>query len=201
MDGKDTGEESGERLTIPETEDFSSLHERVLRFMGAFSSTQFAIDSVIGVYLRRRMPELGPVLAKVFLDRVRDDQRLPLFKAFAAQAKYEGDLTHFDVVYLRAKQVRDMIGHSLTVQGPVYSPGRSPVVAVASTIRDRRRIPDPLLPSTFTRLTADCEWLTQHIWRAGYIAEPQMFVDITPARNPFEPAVPAPLPEGGEPLG
>jgi hypothetical protein len=78
-------------MTTPETEDFNSLHERVLRFIGAFSSTQFAIDSVIGMYLRRRMPELGPVLAKVFLDRVRDDQRLSLFRAFATQADYDGD--------------------------------------------------------------------------------------------------------------
>jgi hypothetical protein len=186
-------------MTTPEPEDFSSLHERVLRFMGAFSSTQFAIDSVIGLYLRRRMPELGPVLAKVFLDRVRDDQRLPLFKAFVAQANYNGDLTHFDSTYLRTKQVRDMTGHSLNVHGPVYSAGKQPFVAVASTVKDRSRVPDPLLPSTFTRLTADCEWLTQHIWRAGYTAEPQMFVDAT--LKPAEPPIPAVSPEGGEPLG
>jgi hypothetical protein len=185
-------------MTTPETEDFNSLHERVLRFMGAFSSTQFAIDSVIGMYLRRRMPELGPVLAKVFLDRIRDDQRLPLFRAFSTQADYDGDLTQFDPIYLRAKQVRDVIGHSLNVSGPVYSVGKQPVVGVVSTVKDRSRVPDPLLPSTFTRLTADCEWLTQHVWRAGYAAEPQMFVDMT--LEPTEPPVPAVLPKSGEPL-
>jgi hypothetical protein len=185
-------------MTIPETEDFGSLHERVLRFMGAFSSAQFAIDSVIGLYLRRLLPELGPVLHKVFLDRVRDDQRLPLFRAFAAQASYDGDLTHFDRIYLRAKQVRDMIGHSMNVTGPVYGAGQSPVVAVASTVRSRDRVPDPLLPSTFERLTADCEWLSQHVMRAGYATEPGMFIDGT--SQSAEPPIPASLPEGGEPL-
>ena len=55
-----------------------------MRLMGAFSSTQFAIDNVIGLYLRRRMPDLRPPLDGQFLDRVRDDQRLTLFKGFAA---------------------------------------------------------------------------------------------------------------------
>ena len=186
-------------MTTPEAEDFGALHERVLRFMGAFSSTQFAIDSVIGVYLRRRMPTLGPVLEKQFLGKIRDNQRLPLFKAFAAQANYDGDLTHFERIYNRAKQLRDMIGHSLGVVGPVYSPSKPPSVAVtrASTVKVNL-VPEPLLPSTFTRFTADCEWLTQHVWRAGYAAEPEMFVDHE--GNPAEPPTPAVLPEGGEPL-
>lgn len=186
------------RMTTPGAEDFDALHGNVLRFMGAFSSTQFAIDSVIGLYLRRRMPDLGPSLDEQFLDRVRDDQRLTLFKGFAAEAAYDGDLSHFAPIYKRAKQVRDMVGHSLSVAGPVYSGGK-PVVAVA---RPRGvkvdRVPEPLLPSTFVRLTADCEWLTQHVYRAGFAAEPQMFVDF--AGEPAEPPVPAVLPEGGEPL-
>lgn len=94
-----------------EKEDFSALHEQVLRFMGAFSSTQFAIDAVVGLYLRRRMPDLGPKLDKQFLSSIRDDQRLPLFKAFSVQAKYGGDLAHFDLIYNRVKQLRDKIGH------------------------------------------------------------------------------------------
>jgi hypothetical protein len=167
--------------------------------MGAFSSTQFAIDTVVGFYLCRRIPDLGPELEKQFLRRIRDDQRLPLFKAFAAQAKYEGDLTHFTKIYSRAKQLRDMIGHSLSVIGPVYSPGKPPVVAVVRPSTTKvDLVPEPLLPSTFTRLTADCEWLTQHVYRAGYATEPQMFKDIQ--GNPSEPSIPQLLPQGGEPL-
>jgi hypothetical protein len=103
--------------------------------MGAFSSVQFAIDNVIGNFLQRRLPDLGPALAKNFLDRVRDDQRLPLFKAFAAEASYDGDLTSFGPIYLRAKQVRDMAGHSMNISGPVYSKGQAPSVAIASTVK------------------------------------------------------------------
>ena len=36
-------------MATANAEDFSDLHERVLRFMGAFSTTQFAIDNVIGL--------------------------------------------------------------------------------------------------------------------------------------------------------
>jgi hypothetical protein len=113
-------------MAIPDIDDFSDLHERVLRFMGAFSSTQFAIDGVIGLYLQRRMPDLGTALQSQFLRKIRDDQRLPLFKGFAAEACYEGDLRHFEPIYLRAKQVRDLIGHYLGVVGPVYSTEKQP---------------------------------------------------------------------------
>jgi len=77
-------------MAIPDVEDFSDLHERVLRFMGAFSSTQFAIDNVIGLYLQRRMPDLGTALQSQFLRKIRDDQRLPLFKAFCCRGQLRG---------------------------------------------------------------------------------------------------------------
>lgn len=165
--------------------------------MGAFSSVQFAIDTVVGLYLKRRMPDLGSELDKQFIRRIRDDQRLPLFKAFAAEAKYDGDLTQFVTIYGRAKQVRDLMGHSLNVVGPVYSLGKPPSVGVAAMAK-RDLVPDPLLPSTFTRLNADCEWLQGHVHRAGWTIEPQMFKTIT--NEPYEPPVPPVLPEGGEPL-
>ena len=182
-----------------DAEDFSDLHERVLRFMGAFTSIQFAIDSVIAIYLRRRMSHLGPALQKHFLGRTRDDQRLPLFMAFAAEAHYEGDLAHFSPVYLRAKQVRDLIGHAMQVVGPVYSVDKAPFVGVTRASDTKvERVPDPLFPSTFTRLTADCEWIIGHVRRAGYVAEPEMFVGFH--GEPAEPPVPAVVPKGGEPF-
>jgi len=184
-------------MTTLEGEDWSALHQRVLGFMGAFSSVQFAIDTVVGFYLKRRMPDLGSELDKLFIRRIRDDQRLPLFRAFAAEAKYDGDLNRFAAIYGRAKQARDLVGHSLNVGGPVYSPGKPPSVGVASMAK-RDQVPDPLLPSTFTRLTADCEWLRAHVYRAGWTVEPQMFRTIT--NEPHEPSVPSVLPEGGEPL-
>lgn len=178
--------------------DWGALPERVLLFMGAFSTTQFAIDSVVDMYLRLATPELGPELERQFLRRIRDDQRLPLFKAFAAQVNYGGDITCFAKIYNRAKQLRDLVGHSQSIGGPVYSPGKPPVVVLGHQWGKRDLVPDPLLPSTFTRLTADCKWLTQHVWRAGYTAHPDRFIDGSgkPAQMP----VPAVLPEGGEPL-
>lgn len=185
--------------TSSEPEDYNSLHERVLSFMGAFSSTQFAIDSVISMHLCRRMPTLGAALEKQFLGRVRDDQRLPLFEAFVIEVGYGGNLAHFRPIYNRAKQLRDIIGHSLSVTGPVYSWSKAPCVGVTrATSGPNGLVPDPLLPSSFTRLTADCGWMVSHIWRAGYTAEPSSFLDATGA--PAIPPMPAEFPEGGEPL-
>ena len=186
-------------MATASAEDFSDMHERVLRFMGAFSTTQFAIDNVIGLYLQRRMPDLGSALQKQFLGKIRDDQRLSLFKAFAAEAGYKGDLTQFEPIYLRAKQLRDLIGHSLNVIGPVYSQDKRPFVSVTRDSSTKiERVPSPIFPSTFVRMTADCEWIIEHVWRAGYTAEPDMFVRVD--GKPTEPPVPAAIPEGGEPL-
>jgi hypothetical protein len=184
-------------MTTHDPESFDTLHEGILRFLGAFSATQSAIDLVIRRYLRQRMPALGPILEKQFLNRISDDQRRRFFTAFAAEVAYEGDLTHFDEIYRRANQLRDLIGHSLAVAGPVHSAGKPPSVAVASNGK-RDLVPDPLLPGTFTRITADCEWIAQHIRRAGYAARLQVFIDVL--GNPAEPPIPATLPEGGEPL-
>jgi hypothetical protein len=187
-------------MTPPNQEDFDALHERALRFIGAFTSANFTIDGVVGAYLQRRMPDLAAELAKQVLYRISDEQRMDLFQAFAVQADYKGDLTHFGTIYKRAKALRDMVGHSLNVIGPVYSVGKPPSVAIANTLspQKRRLVPEPLLPSTFTRMTADCEWITQHILRAGYTAEPEIFKDLT--GEPYEPPAPAALPVGGEPL-
>ena len=186
-------------MTVEQVEDFAGLHERVLTFMGAFSSVQHHIDSLVGMYLRRSMPVLGEELDRQFLRRIRDDQRLPLFKAFAGQVNYAVDITHFGKIYSRAKQVRDLVGHAAGVNGPVYSPGgQPPVVAVASYATNTHLVPRPLLPSTFTRLKADCEWLNQHITRAGY--EGNAWTVVDGSGQPYEPPTPAAQPEGGKPL-
>jgi hypothetical protein len=184
-------------MTIESAEDFTALHEHVLTFIGAYSATQFAIDSTAGAYLRRQMPSLGEQLDKLFLSRIRDDQRLPLFQAFAADVGYAIDMPIFGQIYRRAKQVRDMVGHSQWVGGPV---GPGGVVGVATTVSEANKkfVPNPLYPSTFTRLKADCEWLRQHVNRAGFEGKAINFV--TGDGKPSEPPVPPDLPVGGEPL-
>jgi hypothetical protein len=178
-------------------EDFAALHERVLTFIGAFSSTQFAIDSIVGMYLRRQLPSLGKELDKQFLDRIKDEQRLPLFKAFAAEVNYALDVPVFSTIYNRAKQVRDMVGHSHWIGGPVWPAG---VVEVASTVSKTKTtlVPSPLFPSTFTHLKADCDWLIQHVNRAGFEGKACDF--ITGDGQPYEPPTPLARPTGGEPL-
>ena len=54
-------------------------------------------------------------------------------------------------------------------------------------------------PSTFTRLTADCEWLTEHVMRAGYDGNACKFLNIV--GEPCEPPIPAAQPEGANPCG
>lgn len=180
-------------------EQWDDVHERVLRFMGAFSSVQFAIDTQLEFHLKRQMPKLGPVIREQFLNRVRDDQRMPLFEAFADEIDYSGDLTSARIVYNRAKQVRDFIGHSLGVVGPAYRVGGPASIGVTHLQGKRGPlVPAELFPSTFDRLTADCEWLAAHATRAGWVGKVADFIDM--AGEPWVPEVPPALPDGGEPL-
>jgi hypothetical protein len=184
-------------MTISD-EEFNTRYERAMRFMGAFSATQFAIDSVLTLYLQRETPQLGPALIKA-MGRIRDHQRVPLFKAFSQEVSYQADWTRFEKIYERARQTRNLVGHAQAILGPVYSAGGLPKMLVTHVPSGKDGlIPDPLEPSSFTRLTADCDWLSQHARRAGYVAEPTWFIDA--AGNPSEPPVAPPLPQGGEPL-
>jgi hypothetical protein len=168
--------------------------------MGRFSSMQFAIDTALEFYVKARLPSLGPFLNKEFLTRIRDDQRLPAFLAFAQDSGYSQDLSLVTPLYRRAKQTRDYVGHSLGVS--VFPPpkGQAAKVNVVALSKSKRTlVPEPLVPETFDRLTNDCEWIEEHALRALYEAGVTEFRDLT-GTQPYEPPIPPATPVNGEPL-
>ncbi|NHC25566.1 hypothetical protein G6553_20605, partial [Nocardioides sp. IC4_145] len=60
------------------------------------------------------------------------DQRMPLFEAFADEIGYTGDLSHARMIYNRAKQVRDFVGHSLSPDPPTGSGNGSRLAEVVA---------------------------------------------------------------------
>lgn len=185
-------------MSTPSSEDFSGLDGYVLRFSEAFSEVQASIEIIIGLYRKRHAPSPDSALGKSTRGRLSDEERNKLFRALATEVKYQGDLTNFGLIFKRAKQLRDMVGHSRGTRA-VMAPGKRLVVGVAHGQSSRTdEVPEPLLPSTFIRMTADCEWLAQHVLRVGYIAQPDAFYNV--ALQPHEPPEPGPLPVGGEPL-
>lgn len=183
----------------PDRESFDDLHERVLKFMGAFANMQFSMDTAVRTFLTKRLPHLGPALVEQFLSRQRDQQRLPCFIAFAEETGYMRDLVPLKRVYNRAKQTRDLIGHSLGVHGPVLHPGGPPTVGVTYLRTTKKNlVPTPLLPSTFDRLANDCGWIGAHAMRALFEANVNQFTSLT--GEPVEPPIPTELPVDGEPL-
>lgn len=182
-----------------ESEPFHDLHERVIKFMGRFTTAQHGMNTAIESYLTRKMPVLGPALADEFFGRIRDDQRLRVFVAFARDCGYSGDLTDFRRIYDRAKQTRDLIGHSLDVTGPVWGSAGWHVGVTRLRTTKTNLVPSPLLPSTFDRLGHDCDWMDQHAMRALYEFDASIFV-APPGWTAPEPAIPPRTPSNGEPL-
>lgn len=183
----------------PDGETYDDLHERILKFMGAFASMQFSMDTAVESLLRKRLPVIGPVLISQFMSRQRDDQRLSCFLAFVEETGYARDLAPLPQIYERAKQTRDLIGHSLNVLGPVHQVGGVRIVGVTRLYTTKNAlVPSPLVPSTFDRLTNDCEWVHAHAIRALYEADVTKF--ITFAGEDAEPPIPSVLPVDGEPL-
>ncbi|GAB3305722.1 hypothetical protein EK0264_05045 [Epidermidibacterium keratini] len=181
---------------------YGDLHERVLRFMGSFAKAQLMMDGALQQILASKLPQLGQTLSDMFLTRIRDDQRLSCFLALARETGFEFEVAAFKTVYDRAKQTRDLIGHSYGVLGPVYGPqGREVVVVNSQPERKRIHVPDPLLPATFDRLTVDCEWIESNALRLLFEAGVTDFVSWNGAEFvPAEPPVPTARPVGGEPL-
>jgi hypothetical protein len=99
--------------------DSENLEAYAITFMGRFSGVQMLMDSALDGYVAKKMPHLGPAIAKDFLSKLSDDRRLRLFLAFTRDAGYSGNLSHAELIYNRAKQTRDLRsrpGHVRRVQ-------------------------------------------------------------------------------------
>lgn len=186
---------------MTDAETFDRLHERALMFMGAFSSLQLHADSMVDFYLRRRMPDLGKAVVEIGLKRRRDEDRLRLVRALAAEVSYSElyvfDDGTFSTVFNRCKQLRDLLGHSVSIVGPVYGVDMPPHVGIARLAGVKTdRLPDPILPSLLDRFAEQTEWLTRHVLRVGFAADPDMFVSLT--GELAQPELPGNLPHPGD---
>ena len=101
------------------------------------------------------------VLVKQSLDRIRDEQRGERFEAFAAQVSYDGDLTHFGIIHDRAKQLRDMLGHSHNVIGLVHSTGGPRTAGRSEVESDLQRI--NLVVAAGLRRVPDLAWFVRYM--------------------------------------
>jgi hypothetical protein len=179
------------------------IEAKVLRFLGEFSSLQASIDAAIAAYLADRMPAVGPLICENHVERLRDEDRIPLLLAMAADTGYSGDLSEAKARFVRAKETRDLIGHSQSVEH-AYDPAADDwIVAVSrrATYPSRRlnRVPHPLYPGTLDRLSNDCSWLAQHAWRIAYGAGVLGQVVDPTGRSVEFPPIPK-FPVDGEPL-
>ncbi len=187
-----------------EPENFDKLHQRAFSLIGSFTAAQFSIDYIVHRYLETKMPALGPVLTREFLERVRDDQRLTLFKALAEDCAYPGDLTNFDPIFNRAKQVRDLLAHSAGLNAGPFQRGKTPAVTVVTYTGvsgkspKRPLVPKPLMPSHLDQLKVDIAWVSEHVYFLGQQSGIIKAADL--AGNPRVLPQPPALPVGGMPL-
>ena len=179
---------------------------RVLAFLGRFASVQSSIDTALEYHFNKTMPALGPLVIKQYLSRIRDEDRIPFFLALAKEIDYQRDLSSLARIYTRAKETRDLIGHSPGVAVAWTNDGWQVAVTRNHDYNPKRlsRVPHPLWPETFDRLVNDCKWMESHAWRLIYEARLTTFVAFTGnAGDPFaptEPPIPTDLPVDGEPL-
>src|SRR3954451_24912729 len=119
--------------------------------MGAFSQLQETIDWALERFMLHQMPEVGQLIAKNYLRRIRDDERLSCLLALATDTGYSASLAEARFRFERAKQTRDLVGHSGAVaqawnaqtkgldrcdQPPPRSEGeQGPIPAYASDVR------------------------------------------------------------------
>jgi len=179
---------------------------RVLAFLGSFASVQSSIDTALEYHLNKTMPTLGPLVIKQYLSRIRDEDRAPFFLALADEVGYQRDLSALKRIYVRAKETRDLIGHSPGVAVAWTSDGWQVSVTRKHDYNRMRlsKVPNPLWPETFDRLANDCKWIEAHVWRLIHEAELTTFVAFTGNPDgpftPTEPPIPTDLPIDGEPL-
>lgn len=167
--------------------------------MGAFSQLQETIDWALERFMLHQMPEVGQLIAKHYLRRIRDDERLSCLLALATDTGYSASLAEARFRFERAKQTRDLVGHSGAVAQAWNAQTKDWIVAISHRPGQKgSRVPSPLTPATFERLSNDCQWITAHVLRLTYEANLSDFIDFT--GQPVEPPLPPCSPEDGEPV-
>lgn len=71
------------------------MNERALRFLGAFSHIQICIDEMLAkTFFEKRIPKAARVVWKRTVGRIRDDERVDLFQAIAADLGFRRRTRH-----------------------------------------------------------------------------------------------------------
>ena len=162
----------------------------VLRMTAEFSSVQLVIEHMLGSYLGRQSPALGRKITKKHLSRLTDEDRWDYVKALTADVGYTGSgLPQASDLFWRCKRVRDLVGHHPAGMDLVRSQERPDYhYSVPSDTRSGS-VPDPLTPSTFRQLGAECRWLVAFLHHIGYLGG-QVF--ISPAAKVDDEGTPRP---------
>lgn len=130
-----------------------------MEIVGRFSHVQELITETLVEWGSLCLEDLGiddPRLNRLLenLDRAKDDDRIDLVKRFAAALDSDATLSRFKAVYLRAKRVRDSLGH-----GAVQYLDASGALVVQKL----RGEPRSLSRAELAGAVRDCRWLDAQV--------------------------------------
>lgn len=178
-------------MTIAHGHPAQDMHELLLRLLGAFSHLQIIIDDFAKTFFVNRMPIAADVVCKRVISRIKDEERIQLFRAIADDVGSDGDLTNFNQVYSDVKRLRDKAAHAARFQiagSDTLSVTESYVISGPEP--DFRRI--ELDRMELVEVVQKCRWLEAQILYVMYSSE--LIQGLSLGDQPIEVVRPARLP-------
>lgn len=135
----------------------------LLRFLGSFSHLQDLIDQVVTkVFFEKRMPIACDIVWKRTVGRIKDEERVELFMAIAAEVGTDAELGSFKATFMQVKRFRDSVAHSARIQAK----GNDRLDVNRTLVRSWK---DPELSATevsrdeLARVLRHCAWLDAQV--------------------------------------
>lgn len=95
-------------MTQPE-----ALTDLAFRVMGKFSQTQWQVEFMVKLILKKRVGALGETIADCFFERLTDRERLRLFKSAVEMSGIAGvPVDRLVTAFTESKRTRDKLAHS-----------------------------------------------------------------------------------------
>lgn len=139
------------------------IREFLLGFLGLFSHVQDLVDNVVApTFFRRRIPMAADVVLKRTISRIKDEERVDLVLAIAAELNTDADLDSFKAVYMRVKRLRDKIAHSARFKA-IDEDRMSIEKTMLVSIDESREAPIEVDRIQIGRAAHDCNWLQAQV--------------------------------------
>jgi hypothetical protein len=140
----------------------------LLGVLGSFARLQDEVQHQLTMYIYNKSAEhVALTLERCHFSRLTDAERWGYIKSLAKDVGFTGDLNRASDAFWRCKRVRDVIGHSESLE--LWFDPTIQAYTYLSGAKRLKGVPDPLTPAVLRMIEAETRWLWSLVRHLGYL--------------------------------